>query len=343
VQARGIQFRGVLDTLRIGRIGARALAIADSRSLVRSMFLASAVRIEILPYLCEDRLLSEIIERTQCTRPERLQAWLWIGSELGEISSRKDRYGVKGRRARALAGGDRFLVAHYRSMLEYQTGPYADLAGLLQSDAGDGREDLVLYADDIAQVSLAAAPFVSSFVRRTVAAMRPANVLDVGCGTGVYSRVVLEADSFAHVDGIDVAEDVIRAARDHLDAAGYEARIRLHVGDVRRWARESTTRFDLVLLLNNIYYFDRESRVALYRDIAQLLTDRGQLLIASMMVPGSIAAAHLHFMLTCQDTTASLPGRTEIETDLSQAGFRVLADQILVPGEPYVAVRATKR
>ena len=337
-----MQLRGVVDTLRLGRVPARALAIADSRSLVRSLFLASAVRIDLFPYLRGGRPFSEIVQHTGCTRPERLRAWLWIGSELGELSLRGERYGVRGYRARAIADGDRLLAAHYRSMLEYQIGPYGELEELLHSDLGVGRTDLDRYADDIAQVSLAAAPFVASFVRGAVAEVCPASVFDVGCGTGIYSKVVLEADPHVHVEGIDLAEDVIGAAREELDRAGYRSRFRLHVGDVRRWARESQARFDLVMLLNNIYYFDRGSRAALYREMGDLLADRGQILVVSMTTPGSIASAHLHFMLTCQATSASLPRQAEIELDLLDAGFRVLAKQVLVPTEPFIGLRAAK-
>jgi 4-hydroxy-2,2'-bipyrrole-5-carbaldehyde O-methyltransferase len=343
MRALGVQLRGIVDLLRSGRVPARTLAIADSRSLVRSMFLASAVRIEILPYLRGGRRFSEIVDHTGCTRSERLRAWLSIGSELGELALRGERYGVRGARARALAEGDPLLVAHYRSMLEYQIGPYGELHELLHADAGDGRSDLTRYADDIAQVSLAAAPFVSSFVRRSVAELRPSTVLDVGCGTGVYSKVVLESDPLAQVEAIDLAEDVIETARDELGRAGYASRVRLHVGDVRGWARRSSRRFDLVMLLNNVYYFDPEHRGELYRDLAELLTDRGQLIIVSMTAPGSVAAAHLHFMLTCQSTTASLPGPDEIERDLSEAGFRTLVNRVLVPTEPFVGLRAIRQ
>ena len=343
MRAVAVQLRGLVDTVRQGRLPARTLAIADSRALVRSMFLASAVRIDVLPYLRGGRQFSEIVRHVGCTRPERLQAWLWIGAELGELSARGDRYGVRGQRASALAAGDRLLMAHYRSMLEYQVGPYGELEELLHSDSGGGRGDLSGYADDIAQVSLAAAPFVSSFVRRAVAEVRPDNVLDIGCGTGVYAKVVADAWPGVHVDGIDLAEDVIAAARDEVERDGYQSRIALHVGDARGFIRTSPTRFDLVTLLNNIYYFERESRVALYRDIGEILTDRGQLVIVSMMAPGSIAAAHLHFMLTCQAATASLPSPAEIEADLAEAGFRVLANQVLVPTEPFVGVRAVSR
>ena len=342
MRATGVQLRGLIDTMRMGRVPARTLAIADSRSLVRSMFLASAAQIDLLPYLRGGRRFSEIVEHTGCTRPDRLRAWLWIGSELGELSRRGEDYGVRGRRSRALAEGDQLLTAHYRSMLEYQIGPYGSLDQLLRSGLGEGRSDLSRYAGEIAQVSLAAAPFVTSFGRHAVAEIHPANVLDVGCGTGVYTRVVLDADAQAHVEGIDLAENVIEAARHELDRAGYGSRVRLHVGDVRRWALESRTRFDIVMLLNNIYYFDQPGRAALYQEMGELLTEHGQLLIVSMVAPGSVAAAHLHFMLTCQASPAALPGRAEIEDDLRTAGFRVLAHQVLVPTEPFVGLRAIR-
>jgi SAM-dependent methyltransferase len=343
MRALGVQLGGVVDTLRMGRVRARTLAIADSRALVRAMFLASAVRIDVLPFLRNGRPFPEIARHTDCTRPERLRAWLSIGAELGELSVRGDRYGIRGQRARALAHGDRLLVAHYRSMLEYQTGPYAELDELLHAGAEGGRDDLSRYAEDIAQVSLAAAPFVSSFVRASVSELGPARVLDIGCGTGVYAKAVAEADLRVQVDGIDLAEDVIAAAREEVSRAGYGSRITLHVGDARRFIGATSSQFDLVMLLNNIYYFAPEIRAALYRDIGEVLTERGQLVIVSMIAPGSIAAAHLHFMLTCQAVAASLPRPAEIESDLVDAGFRVLANQVLVPTEPFVGLRATKR
>jgi 4-hydroxy-2,2'-bipyrrole-5-carbaldehyde O-methyltransferase len=342
MRALEVQFRGLVDTIRMGRVPARALAIADSRSLVRSMFLASAVQIDLLPYLRGGRPFSAIVDHTGSTRPDRLRAWLWIGSELGELSRWGEEYGLRGRRSRALAHGDPLLTAHYRSMLEYQVGPYGSLEQLLHSDLDEGRSDLARYADDIAQVSLAAAPFVASFVRRAVAEVHPESVLDAGCGTGVYTRVVLDADPQTHVEGIDMAENVIDAARRELDHAGYGSRVVLHVGDVRDWSAASKRRFDLVMLLNNVYYFDPQKRAVLYQEMGGLLTERGQLLIVSMLTPGSVAAAHLHFMLTCQDAPTSLPGRTEIETDLRTAGFEIVANQVLVPSEPFVGLRAIR-
>jgi SAM-dependent methyltransferase len=329
-------------TARQGRLPARALAIRDSRSLVRILFLASAAESGLLPYLRTERSLAELVEHTGCRRPDRLHAWLGVGADLGELHRHEDRYRVVGIRGRALADGDHLLTAHYRSMLEYQVSPYAQLDQLLAEEPGQGRTDLDRYAEDIARVSLAAAPFVSSMVRSTVAELRPARILDVGCGTGIYTKVALESDANTQVDGIDLAEDVIRDARRDLAQTSLGSRAQLHVGDVRQWLPASGTRFELIMLLNNIYYFDRTRRQELYRQLGASLVEGGQLLVVTMTAPGSVAAAHLHFMLCCQEGTASLPERAELVSDLGGAAYRVMEERTLVPTEPFVGIRARR-
>ena len=271
-----VQLGGLLRTVRAGHAPARALAIADSRALVRSLFLASATRTGLLDVLAGGATFAEIAARVGCTRPERLQAWLEVGTELGEIAWRSGRYRLHGIRARAIAGGDIVLDAHYRSMLDYQAGCYADLAGLLVSAPSGGRADLDDYADDIARLSLAAAPFIETYLTSVMTQTRPARVLDVGCGTGVYARIVANLSPHVLVDGIDLAQAVIDTARAEVRAAGLDGRIRLHAGDVRTWTPEAGVGYDLILLLNNIYYFPRGERAALYRRLGGLLTRPGR-------------------------------------------------------------------
>jgi SAM-dependent methyltransferase len=333
---------GLSGTVLQGRPSARALAILDSRHLVRTLFLSSAVRSGIITHLRSGRSVAELARLTGSRRPDRLRAWLQVGVDVGELRKRGDRYRVSGHRACALAAGDTLLVAHYRSILEYQVGPYAELGAMIR-ELDSGRDDLDRYAEDIAQVSLAALPFISSILRRTLVELRPARVLDVGCGSGSYTRVVLESDPSVRVDGVDLAEDVIAAARRELFEQGYGTRIELHVGDIREWLQRSDIRFDLVMLLNNIYYFESARRQEVYQELGNCLTDRGQLLVVSMTTPGSIAAAHLDFMLRCQAGTASLPEVEDLRTDLLSAGFEIIEEKGLVPAEPLVGVRATLR
>ena len=185
--------------------------------------------------------------RIGCTRPERLRAWLDVGVELGELARRAGRYRVRGRRARAIAAGDPLLTAHYRSMLDYQTGPYAGLDGLLRAGPGAGRADLSDHADVIAEVSLAAAPFVAPFLdqrRRPIAARAGSSTS--AAAPACTPRSLLDADPQVLVDGIDLAaERRSTPPAAEVRAAGLDGRIRLHAGDVRtlgtRGRRPATT------------------------------------------------------------------------------------------------------
>ena len=122
-------------------------------------------------------------------------------------------------------------------------------------------------------------------------------------------------------------------------APGLAERAKLAVGDVRTYA-STEDRYDLVTLNNNIYYFARDERVALYRQVRALLTDGGELVIVTMVTPGSPASAHLHLMLVSQAGHASLPRAGEVEDDLRAAGFAAVTTTRLVPTEPFVGLRA---
>ncbi len=336
----GTGLGGLRDALRSGHGRARLLAVADGRAVVRALFLSSAIRSGLLEHVGQGADLEELAAGAGCRDPGRLRAWLDVGCELGEIGLEGARYVVRGARARAICGGDSILRAQYRSVLDYQTGPYAEIDELLRTGPTRGRSDLTRFADDIAQVSLAAAPFVSAFVRRVVRTERPSTVLDVGCGSGVYARVVLECDPAVTVTGIDLSEEVVAGARSSLRRAGLESRATLLVGDVRRWVAEPAPPVDLIMVHNSIYYVAPEERVEFYRSLGDRLSDDGALILSTMTTPGSIASAHLNFMLACQAGGAILPTRSTLTGDLGEAGFSVIEEQRLVPTEPYVGLRA---
>ena len=334
---------GVVAAIRDGDAAAHALAVADSRAYVRALFLASAVRLDVLGYLATPRSITELVARTGASREDRLAAWLEVGVALRELQETNGRYVARGRRARALARGDGVLAAHYRSMLDYQPAPYRDLALLLRDAPGAGRDDLENHATVIAEVSRAAAPFVRQFLGQQVADLEPGHVLDAGCGTGVYLHTMLDAHPTAAGVGIDLAPDVVAKARERLEASDLAGRASVHVGDVRVWLDTTTDRFDLITLLNNVYYFDRADRVDLYRRLRAALTDRGELVAVTMVTPGSPASAHLQLMLVSQAGHASLPAPGEVERDLHLAGFSSIETTRLVPTEPFIGVRARAR
>ena len=153
---------------------------------------------------------------------------------------------------------------------------------------------------------------------------------------------MLHADPAVVVDGVDIAADVVDAARARLATRGLMARASITAADLHQWQPSPNTTYGLVTLLNNVYYFPRAERIALYRRLSEFLTPGGELLIATMTTPGSIASTHLHLMLVCQSGVAGLPNGDVLAQEVREAGFTVVATDSLVPTEPFVAIRARR-
>jgi SAM-dependent methyltransferase len=320
-----------------GSLAARALAARDSHTFVRGLFLSAAARLGMPEWLRGGGFrLADAVASSGATDPELVRAWLRVGVELGELRERAGVYRAAGARLRAMAGGDALLVDHYRSFTEYQSGVYAQLPRLL---TGATRDDLTDFAGTIAAVSRAAEHFVSTFVAEDLAGLRPASLLDVGCGSGVYLRETLRRFPSATGVGIDLSADVVAAARDNLAAWGLSARATVRQADVRSFDGG----FDLVTFFNCIYYFPGVQRAETLARARELLRPGGHVVVVTMVAPGSVAAAHLDLMLRVQRSPADLPSRPELLAQIRAAGFEVRTCRRVVPTEPYWGIVARRR
>ena len=119
----------------------------------------------------------------------------------------------------------------------------------------------------------------------------PAEVLDAGCGPGLYA--VRLAELGHRVDGVDVGPAVIRHARGRARRAGVAGSARFRVADLR--SLPVSPRYDAILL---IYYvlenLPRRSQVAALRRLGRLLRPGGRLIAELRLrpdqLPGRISA-----------------------------------------------------
>lgn len=119
----------------------------------------------------------------------------------------------------------------------------------------------------------------------------PADVLDAGCGPGLYA---VRLAALGHrVEGIDIGPAVIRHARLLARRLGVQERARFRVGDIR--ALEPPPRYDAVLL---IYYvlenLPQRAQAAALRRLAACLRPGGRLVLELRLkpdqLPGRISA-----------------------------------------------------
>ena len=88
-------------------------------------------------------------------------------------------------------------------------------------------------------------PVRTNYIEKAAGGLKGKRVLDVGCGGGILSEAL--AARGAQVLGIDLAEEVLEAARTHLDES--ELSVEYRVVSAESLAGEKSSAFDLVTCL----------------------------------------------------------------------------------------------
>ncbi len=87
-------------------------------------------------------------------------------------------------------------------------------------------------SDAIAQASRLAEPVLGPTVRAVARDVDPQQVVDIGCGSGVYLGHVLDVAANATALGIDLDEAVVEVARQNLAAQTRRGRCTVEVMDL---------------------------------------------------------------------------------------------------------------
>jgi len=108
----------------------------------------------------------------------------------------------------------------------------------------------------------------------------PARVADVACGTGWSSIAMAQAYPGIGVDGFDLDQDVIAAARQHAEEAGVADRVRFAVTDASDPAQRG--RYDLVTIFEALH--DMSRPVDALRVVRGMLAEGGSVVVADELV-----------------------------------------------------------
>lgn len=303
------------EALRLPDRAARALVLRDLDGWLRLQFLGVAARTGVADAL--PGTAAEVAERVGAVDVELLESFLRVGCALGEV---REGYAIRGRRLRAVAGASSDLRGLVEELVAYDSPIYSNLeAHLRGAPKGDylhGLGDVIARASRLAQPVLA--PVVRSVVREA------GSVLDVGCGTGVYLDVARAAAPGATVVGIDI-DPGVAAGRDDVRC-------------VDLFALEGE-RFDVVLLLQNIYYWPPEGRSAVFAKLRELAPVA---VVASAVAAGPPFNAHLDLALRVTEGNYRLPTVAELGDGLRGAGFAEVRVSEPVPRSGlYVAVASS--
>jgi predicted O-methyltransferase YrrM len=114
----------------------------------------------------------------------------------------------------------------------------------------------------------------------------PARVADVACGTGWSSIAMAHAYPRITVNGVDVDEDAIAAARDNAEQAGVADRVKLSVANASDLNLSGS--YDLVTILEALH--DMPRPVEALRAARELLGADGTVLVADGLVHDEFTA-----------------------------------------------------
>ena len=150
---------------------------------------------------------------------------------------------------------------------------------LIEGQAGSTRP---MFLHQLTQEWLPAMPDV--FKRLTTG--EDARIADIGMGLGLSSIAMAKAFPNVLVDGFDLGEASVAAARDKAEEAGVADRVSFHVRDAGD--PELAGRYDLALAVECIH--DMSDPVSTLRSMARLVGDGGTVFIADERVADIFAA-----------------------------------------------------
>lgn len=318
---------------------AHGLIIRELDSWIRLEFLGVMVRSGIADALTSRMTVEEIATKTGVTDHGLLEALLALGVSLREVRHSDGRYSIRGRRLRAVASHSSDLRGLVEELIVYDNPIYTALGSHLRGAPAQCYD--ADHGEVIAAASRVAEPILGPTVRFVARQARPSRVLDIGCGSGIYLRHVLELEPASTGLGIDLDHAAVAAASAHLVNLSGEARWEVRQGDIVAMAPD-LGEFDLALLMNNIYYWPPEHRVEVLRAIRGCIAPGGTLLLASAIPDGQPFSRHLDVMLRVTSGSHRLPTSDELDDDLGSAGFADVSVVEPVPRSGLVVATARR-
>jgi 2-polyprenyl-3-methyl-5-hydroxy-6-metoxy-1,4-benzoquinol methylase len=121
---------------------------------------------------------------------------------------------------------------------------------------------------------------------RRLRADPPARLADLACGTGWAAIAIAQAYPRVTVDGFDLDQDAIDAAREHAEEAGLADRVTFTVADASEAARDAG--YDLVTIIEALH--DMTRPVEALRGAHTMLAEGGTLLVVDELVEDEFTA-----------------------------------------------------
>ena len=336
-----MNLRYTLSFLRILKIPGLYPVMKDWQASVRFHFIFAAYESGLLKSLNRPCDRKTLVENLQVKRPELLDAILEVGLATKELAIKNDQFFIKGKRSKAIMGADGdFLAAMIQANVTYYSDAYRNATPRMHG--GELGEDLDKIGAIVARFSKMMEPIIKEFLASLTRGKNPMVVLDVGCGSGFVLHSVYEINSNAKGIGLDIDEAVVDQAKNNISAWGLANRFKILHGDICNFSEKVGT-FDLITLINILYYFSIKDRHELVNNLRKMLSPKGILAVVMSFHSGGkdIVTANLNVVNSSLKGLTPLPGLGEITSLLEQCGLSEIKIHRFMPGSTVFGIAAS--
>ena len=338
-----MKLRYWLAFLRTMKIPGLIPLLRDWKVFVRWHYIHAAVECGLI-----DALLSgpsgrdELIRKLGVERPEILDALLDLGLSAKELALENGTYRIRGKRSKATAGskGD-MPAAMIQANVTYYNSAYRHAAKRMKgSPLG---KDLGEIGEVVARYAKIGEPVLSDFIKDITPAKKPFQVLDVGCGSGVFLQGFHRANRHASGIGLEIDPAVANQARRNLEDWGLNDRFEIIEGDIRNPPVELKGPFDIITLFNILYYFESSAHRSLMKTVRELLAPGGAVVVAMLYRSNgsNIGAAYLNMVNCSLEGLTGLFDPDDIVALLTDCGFGRIEKVKLMPASTFYGIVAS--
>jgi SAM-dependent methyltransferase len=185
----------------------------------------------------------------------------------------------------------------------------------------------------IARSSRVLEPFIFDTMDQWVPRTGECDLLEVGCGSGIYIRQACQLNPLLKAVGLEMQPEVAAFAGINIRDWRLDDRVTIETGNILNY--QTGLKFDLITLHNNIYYFQEDTRVTLAHHLKSFLKPGGRLIITTGCRNGGIVMQVLNLWSVMTEGAGALPLPEELYAHLVQAGFHKIKMKNLMVGEKY--------
>lgn len=269
---------------------------------------------------------------------ELLERWVDVGLSVGNLSKTiTGKIKSKKKMVRfATVDSEESAGILLREMMELHIPTLLEYPDLIQ------RKHKRVYQDDafgevVAETSTLLEKAALPAVMKIVSKSKPSSALDLGCGYGGYLAKMHHHYKGMKLTGVEKNKDVFTYARNRLPEE-----IQLLNQDLMTFLEDKHDPVDLVMVHNLLYYFPKNERASLLKNISKLTSQGGKV---SIITPvhhsqyGGMFTSAFNAFMTAHANLYPLPEMAELKALAHHSGLSMVsAEPIIKEGGWFIII-----